>query len=221
MSMDAITGYIAPKNWAEFQHYKDRSPSWIKLHKSILDNYEYQCLPIASKALAPMLWLLASEYDDGKIPADLNRIAFRIRISVADLQDALSHLITSGFFVGYQGASEVLAGCLPREEIEKSKRERRVEKISPDGDSPQKSSSKGSRLPDDWKPDEVLLAWAKSERPDLNLKLTVESFRDFWLAKPGKDGAKADWGATFRNWVRREKQGVLPQAPTDYRRPAL
>ena len=110
--------FIQPKNWAEFQHYKDRSPAWIKLHRSILDNYEYQCLPLASRALAPMLWLLASEYEGGKIPADLNRIAFRIRVSVKELEDALNPLISTGFFVCYQDDSEALAVSLPREEVE-------------------------------------------------------------------------------------------------------
>ena len=202
--------HISPKSWNDFQHYKDRSPSWIKLHKSILDNYEYQCLPIASKALAPMLWLLASEYQDGKIPADLNRIAFRVRMSVADLDDALSHLIQSGFFICYQGASEVLAECLPREE----KRRERVEREkTPDGDSDKKPvSPKASRIPADWQPDEVLMAWAKAERSDLHLTTTIASFRDYWIGKSGKDATKADWSATFRNWVRREKGNAPQQA---------
>jgi hypothetical protein len=52
------------KNWAEFQHYKDRSPPWIRLHRSFLDDYDFHCLPVASRALAPMLWLLASENKD-------------------------------------------------------------------------------------------------------------------------------------------------------------
>ena len=68
-----------------------------------------------------MLWLLASEYEDGMIPADLNRIAFRVRISIADLEDALNPLITSGFFIGYQDASNTIAPRLPREEEEKRK----------------------------------------------------------------------------------------------------
>ena len=123
---ERVMEYLRVKNWEQFQHYKDRSPSWIKLHKSILDNYEYQCLPLASRALAPMLWLLASEYEEGKIPADLNRIAFRVRVSVSDLQDALNPLISSGFFIGYQDASTMLAECLPREREEKSKREKEL-----------------------------------------------------------------------------------------------
>jgi transposase InsO family protein len=30
------------------QHYKERSPRWIKLHRKTLDDYEFQCLPLAS-----------------------------------------------------------------------------------------------------------------------------------------------------------------------------
>jgi len=31
----------------------------------------------------------------------------------------------------------------------------------------------------------------------------AERFRDYWIAKPGKDGVKLDWAATWRNWMRR------------------
>lgn len=56
---------LIPRRWSDFQHYKDRRPPWIKLHKALLDDREYQRLPLASRALAPMLWLLASESKDG------------------------------------------------------------------------------------------------------------------------------------------------------------
>jgi hypothetical protein len=96
---------LTPKNWASFQHYKDRSPSWIKLHKALLDDYEFSCLPTASRALAPMLWLLASEYDAGKISATIDKLAFRLRMTREELSDALSPLLEKGFF----DASEPLA----------------------------------------------------------------------------------------------------------------
>lgn len=85
------------KNWNDFQHYKDRSPPWIKLHKSLLDNFEYQCLPVASKAIAPMIWLLASENVEGIVSDDLSKIAFRLRMSISDVQNALEPLIHGGF----------------------------------------------------------------------------------------------------------------------------
>ena len=52
---------------------------------------------------------------------------------------------------------------------------------------------------------EDLRDWAKAERPDLDPLKTAERFKDFWVAKAGKDGAKLDWPATWRNWVRGEK----------------
>ena len=54
-------------------------------------------------------------------------------------------------------------------------------------------------LPDDW------AAWAKEARPDLNIQDVADRFKDFWVAKAGKDGAKLDWLATWRNWVRNSK----------------
>lgn len=114
---------LTPKNWSSFQHYKDRSPSWIKLHKGLLDDFEFNRLPLASRALAPMLWLLASEYEDGNITASRDEIAFRFRLSVKDLNEALSPLIDAGFFV----ASGPLAECKHDATLEKEKEKRREE----------------------------------------------------------------------------------------------
>jgi hypothetical protein len=121
---------ITPKDWTRFQHYKNRAPAWIKFHRSLLDNYDYARLPLACRALAPMLWLLASEYDEGRITASTEEIAFRLRTTEAELVEALSPLIERGFFTSDDtladrkpDASAVLAECLPRvrEEEEREK----------------------------------------------------------------------------------------------------
>ena len=67
-----------------------------------------------------------------------------------------------------------------------------------------------TRLPIDWQPSETDYLFAKQERPDINPRSTADQFRDYWIAKSGKDATKADWSATWRNWVRRQtatKQG--------------
>jgi hypothetical protein len=43
--------------------------------------------------------------------------------------------------------------------------------------------------------------------PPSMVRKEAEKFRDFWLGKPGKDGTKADWFATWRNWARRAFAG--------------
>lgn len=126
---------LIAKNWGDFQHYKDRAPTWIKLHKKLLDDFEFQCLPVASKALAPMLWLLASEETDGSIEFRADKIAFRLRMTEQDLKEAIKPLIDNGFFSllddCYQDASTILAECLPREEKRRDREEKEKKEVSP------------------------------------------------------------------------------------------
>lgn len=190
--------YIAPKNWAEFQHYKDRSPTWIKLHKSILDNYDYQRLPLASKALAPMLWLLASEYEKGKIPLDYDLIAFRLRVGIDDLEKALNPLFNNGFFVMYQDASKPLAECLPREEDIKHINLEEKEKpfVAP-------KARPSKKPPDDFSITPEMREWARTKAPNVNVDLETEAFMDHTFA-----AAKTDWIGTWRNWMRRSSRDI-------------
>lgn len=119
---------IKPKNWSHFQHYKDRCPPWIKLHRDLLNNRDFMRLPIASKALAPMLWLLASESKDGSFDGSLDELVFRLHITEKEYHDGIKPLIDKGFFVS---DSEVLAPCLqdaiPERETEReTKTEKKV-----------------------------------------------------------------------------------------------
>jgi hypothetical protein len=96
---------LSVKNWSEFQHYTKRNPPWIKLHKKMLDDRQFQCLPDASRALAPMLWLLASETKDGNLDYSLPDFAFRLHRTEKEVSTALKPLIDNGFFFVLQDAS--------------------------------------------------------------------------------------------------------------------
>ena len=115
---------LVPKNWAIFQHYKNRRPPWIKLHRNLLDDRQFISLPLASKALAPMLWLLASEQEDGKFNASIEELAFRLRMTEKEVEAGLKPLIEKGFFLD---ASTMLAPRLqlatPETETETEKRQ--------------------------------------------------------------------------------------------------
>lgn len=69
-------------------------------------------------------------------------------------------------------------------------------------------AARGSRLPTDWALPDDWKTWAEGERPDLQIETVADSFRDFWVSKPGKDGRKSDWQATWRNWIRSQKSAV-------------
>lgn len=101
------------KNWPDHQHYKDRRPPWIKLHRDLLDDQDYMCLPLASMALAPLIWLLASEHQDGtsgEVNIHPSSLAFRLRRSVEEIREAVKPLIDEGFL---ECDSKLLAECYP------------------------------------------------------------------------------------------------------------
>ena len=121
---------LTPKNWQVFQHYKDRCPPWIKLHRDLLINREYMSLPLASKALAPLLWLLASEAKDGVFVGSTDELVFRLHMSPKEIEEGLKPLISKGFFTV---ASTMLADCkqvaIPETETEtETEREAETEK---------------------------------------------------------------------------------------------
>jgi len=73
------------------------------------------------------------------------------------------------------------------------------------GQSKSRDARKGSRLLSGFIPPESWFEFCREERPDLNPYETYDRFHDYWTAKPGKDGVKLDWYATWRNWVRNER----------------
>lgn len=79
------------RNWREFQHYKDRLPPWIKLHRALLDDSEWGGLsPNAAKALIN-IWLIAADTVDGALPP-LKQLAYRLRLTVQETEDVLAQL---------------------------------------------------------------------------------------------------------------------------------
>jgi hypothetical protein len=69
-----------------------------------------------------------------------------------------------------------------------------------------KPSVRATRLPPDYELTEESKAFAKKQQPtwtDDHLKTVFENFRDYWVSAP--KGAKLDWAATWRTWVRKEK----------------
>ena len=79
-------------------------------------------------------------------------------------------------------------------------------------EAPSAKSPRGTALPETWTLPDDWKTWAEKERPDVDPQTAADSFRDFWIAKPGKEGRKTDWQATWRNWVRNQRAPAFRKA---------
>jgi hypothetical protein len=182
---------LQPKNWAVFQHYKDRCPPWIKLHRDLLNDRAFMRLPIASKAIAPMLWLLASESKDGVFDGSLDELVFRLHITDKEYQAGVKPLIDNNFFTVVSGVlAERLQDAIPETERETEAETKKEKKIL------------GKRLASDFCLTKEWEDFCVEQRPELNPTKTFDQFKDYWIAQAGQKGVKLDWFATWRNWVR-------------------
>lgn len=68
-----------------------------------------------------------------------------------------------------------------------------------------KTPPRGSRLPEDWQPNEDQIAYA-SQKGLAQDEITriANDFADYWIAKAGRDAVKVDWNRTWQKWVRTE-----------------
>lgn len=216
------------RNWQQFQHFKDRTPPWVKLYRDLLDDPDWNALDGHSAKVLTMLWLVASEDKtmQGQLP-ELNRLAFRLRMTPAEVSRALQNL--SPWVELEQPDIEVISARY-RLDAPETETETETEAplpmapactLSPEASPRQargkpearpverdKASSGGTRFPADMDLTEAWIEEAQRVRPDLSretVRNIFEGFRDYWLSKPGKDGRKSDWLATWRNWIRREK----------------
>jgi hypothetical protein len=73
-----------------------------------------------------------------------------------------------------------------------------------------KASPTGTRLPEGWMLPKAWGEWALAERNDMtadDVRREAACFADHWHSKAGADARKADWEATWRNWIRRSNAG--------------
>jgi len=127
---------------------------------------------------------------------------------MSDIGGLVERLV--GLGVSISDASDVVAKAFAAGAASTGPAKRKPKQLDLVPDPP----NRATRLPADFVCD---LAYALVQ--GLNSKQAVreaERFRDFWSAKAGKDGVKADWPATWRNWVRStaDRLGAAPRPPS-------
>jgi hypothetical protein len=113
------------KNWENFQHYKDRNPPWIKLHNHLLDDYDFECLPDATKCHLLCIWMLASRTNNEMI-FDNSWVKRKIG---ANSNVDLDLLVRVGF-IEVQGVEHDASKALVLEEERRGETEKRRVDIS-------------------------------------------------------------------------------------------
>ncbi len=211
--------YLYINNWCEWQSYrKDRgTPPWIKVHRTLLSNPKWAALSDAEKGQLISIWIVAADAG-GKIPT--NPIVIK-KICQLDAEPNISKFKHLKFLLTtYQPDDNQMATtCQPLDvpetetevyskEIETEKKERG------DFSNPPpiaKNKIKGTRLSEDWELPDDWGDWAISEFGwDIPRVVNImEKFKDHWLAKAGADGVKLNWQSTWKNWCRRENEGVF------------
>jgi hypothetical protein len=141
--------YLRVKNWETFQHYKDRDPPWIKMHRTLLSDYEFSRLQDASKAHLMLIWLFASQFG-GRIPDDPEFL--RDKLSLKKPPD-LKNLVAQGLLIPEQDASNVLQNNASNVlALARSREERREEDIKK-GETEESTGS--AFAPPEWIPKAV------------------------------------------------------------------
>ncbi|PCN46988.1 hypothetical protein Csp2054_14185 [Curtobacterium sp. 'Ferrero'] len=79
---------------------------------------------------------------------------------------------------------------------------------SPDGEGKTVPRKRGTRLERSWQPSAETVDRMRAEAPGIDLRREHEVFVDYWTSKTGQAATKADWDATWRNWMRRKADDV-------------
>jgi uncharacterized protein YdaU (DUF1376 family) len=70
-----------------------------------------------------------------------------------------------------------------------------------------KGTAKAKRLSPDWQLPKAWGEWTLENMAwgESSVRLEAEKFKDYWIAKGGREACKLDWEATWRNWCRSAK----------------
>lgn len=199
---------IQIKNWDEFQHFKDRTPPWIKLYKYLLDDPDWHALDGDTAKTLIMLWLIASEDKTmtGTLP-DNKKLAFRLRISESKLNQSLIKLSDWLIF----DDNNLISGCYQDDAPEERQRRDR-------GD----SRITKTVIPDNFLISDNVKQWAKDKGFN-NLDRHLEHFINTAKAKGYKyvDWDRAFMNAISSNWAKIDNKQSSDETIPEWKRGLL
>lgn len=204
---------------------------FVKIHRSLFDNPLFTKYP---EFIGPWVWIIAKARFKangiGRGQLELSRRLLHKQfpyLSLAKCQRFFDQLIDQQMIkIDPQPGQKVSIVTVCNYEIYQSfdapadpQSDPQSPKIDPQSDPSSKNVSKndkngkekstrGTRLPADWKLPKSWGEWALENRSDFSEAIVrdiAEQFRDHWLSASGQNANKRDWFATWRNWCRRQK----------------
>lgn len=169
----------------------------------------------------------------GNLPDDPRYISGLLGCSIRKWKTIRDELVQTGklivsgeFLTNYRAVSELetlakhqqkqaenASGPRKNKDLQKPRQNHTEPEPEPKKETPKGVSGKrATRLPEDWEPDRVFAT--REGLPPAEINLEADKFRDYWRALPGQKGVKADWPATWRNWVRRAAESRPQQRTT-------
>jgi len=186
--------YFRIKQWEVHQHYKDRSPPWIKLHRDLLTSQTWVMLDDDKKALAVACMLLAAGTDN-KIPCDP---AYIQRVAYLKITPELQPLLDCDFIEIIEEKTPVLARASKVIAIgtKRSSEESREEESR--GDTRKRKSPK-TPIPDDFDLTPERQLYAEKHLPHVDPIALMATFRSTSKAKGWE---YVDWDQHWQTLVR-------------------
>lgn len=215
--------------------FKEKIPGFIKLHREIINWEWYDDHNVSRLFLHILLTVNYKDnrYQGYDIPAGsrvsgLPKLADETGLSVRQVRTAIDKLKLTGSLTvkttpkfsiisitnwdKYQEDDSQLDSRMTGERqaddrrattSKEDKKERKEEENIPPLVPPKRVTSKGTKIPDDFMPNETCLNVAQEEGFDNDsLNRELANFIDYWK---GNGKTKLDWQATFRNWLRNNK----------------
>jgi hypothetical protein len=119
-------GTITIPNWDRFQHYKKKAPSWIKLYRDTLGDYQIMFgLTPDERWVLVGLWMLAAETGNA-IPRDCGYLSTRLQAQVTD--GVIEKLQGVGMIEVVEGSREGLDKVYSKSSLRREEKRREEKK---------------------------------------------------------------------------------------------
>ena len=204
--------FLSVKNFERYQHYKKRSPPWIKLYYDILNDPDFLALDAVQRGHY-LTFLLVASRQNNLIPNDPIYIQLTMRLTY---KPDLTPLINAGFLIASRKlrTSTMIAPCKQNAlsetetetETEKKEREEKRERESErERDATQKKNAAHPKLVDE----EFLLAQEQSPAyggAGINVRIEYEKCKT-WMTAHERTATKR----AFLNWLNKAEPTKQPQ----------